>query len=140
MPIYEFKCKCGHSHEEFMMMSAKEPDKCPKCGCKNGKGYSKSFGQPHVIVRGDPKTFGQAAEENAKRLGKEQMQLMAEEAKTRTKKAGIRKLPKGASRIDTSKAKTPPWRDGSMGLKPMDKPLNVKKIKDVKKYIHTGET
>lgn len=101
-----------------------------------GKGFNQVFGVPNAVVRGNPKTFGQAAEENARRVGREQLELMAEEDKARVS-TFKGKLPKGAS-LNKTQAKTPPWRDGSLGIPAMDKPLDVAKVKNVKRYIETG--
>jgi putative FmdB family regulatory protein len=35
MPNYDYECtKCGHTFEVFQAMSAKQLEKCPKCGKK----------------------------------------------------------------------------------------------------------
>jgi len=31
MPMYDFKCECGHTHEAFKKMNDPAPE-CPKCG------------------------------------------------------------------------------------------------------------
>ncbi len=73
-------------------------------------------------------TFGQQSEYNYKKLGKEQAAKMKEEHHTASKKI------KPDSEI-------PWWRDGSIpGTKRLEKPLDVRKIKDTEKYIMTGET
>lgn len=140
MPVYEFRCDaCEHAYSEFLALTAERPKKCPACGDK--KSFGQVFSVPNTIVRGQPKTIGQAAEENAKRVGKEQMEMMFDPELPQNKKpAGKGRLPKGAKRVDTSKAETPWWRDGTVpGVPKLDKPLDVKKIKNVQKYIRTGE-
>ena len=123
--------------EEFQWFSEKPLKKCPSCGKK--KLFKVITGGAAAIVRGNPTTFGQAAEENAKRLGKEKMALMADEYKNAKKEARL-KLPGGAKKVERPKEVPPPWwRDGSIeGLPKQDKPLDLKKVKDVKEYIRTG--
>jgi putative FmdB family regulatory protein len=141
MPIYAFKCdSCKHTHDEFLSIMAKKPTKCPKCN--KAKGYGQVFTAPNMIVRGDPKTFGAAAEENAKRVGKEQMQLMEEADKARITagKKSSGKLPKGATSL-AGQGETPPWRDGSFGIPKMEKALDAQKVdtpEKQQKYIQTG--
>lgn len=140
MPLYEYACeKCGHEHDEFQPISAKPLTKCPECGAK--KGYGRKFSVPNAIVRGidNAKTFGQAAEENARRLGKAGIQ--AEAAADKARVSNFKgKLPKGASINTSGSDKPPPWRDGSYGTAVLDKPLDVTKVKNPKRYIETGKT
>jgi hypothetical protein len=117
-----------------------QPKACPGCGEAYGRGFNQDYSQSRVIgvVYGDPKTFGQQAELNAKRTGKERMQQMAEEDARRLS-GYTGPLPPGASINTTGTGETPPWRDGSMGLAPLEKPLDLTKVKDVNKYVRTGE-
>ncbi len=92
-----------------------------------------------MITYDSPTTVGQQAEINARRVGKEQMQLMAEESKTRFS-SFTGKLPDGASPLKTA-PETPWFRDGSVpGLAKLDKPLDVSKLKDVRAYVEKGVT
>jgi hypothetical protein len=119
---------------------APHPAACPKCGTAYGKGFEQDYAQFRVTgtVYGDPKTVGQQAELNAKRLGNEQTQLLWEREQNRMSEyAGP--LPPGAKPI-TGEAVTPPWRDGSWGIKPLDKPLDLGAVKNTTKYIETGES
>jgi len=139
MPVYEYACeKCGHAHDEFQPIAAQPLTKCPRCGAK--KGYGRKFSVPNAIVRGveSARTFGQAAEENARRLGKAGMdaEVAADKARVSNYKG---KLPKGAEVNTTGTGATPPWRDGSMGAGKLDKPLDVAKLKNPKRYIETGK-
>jgi hypothetical protein len=64
-------------------------------------------------VYGNPKTFGQQAELNAKRLGSELYQKMWDPALQPERKY-TGPLPPGAS-LARGTGETPPWRDGSLG-------------------------
>lgn len=65
--------------------------------------------------------MGQQAELNAKKAGKERMQMLAEAGGGGGKEV-------------------PWWRDGSVeGLPRMDKPLNLDGVKDLQKYVEVGE-
>jgi hypothetical protein len=118
-----------------------QPKACPKCDEVYGKGFNQDYSKSQVVgvVYGDPKTFGQQAELNAKRAGREQMQQMAEESARRLSEY-TGPLPQGASINTTGTGETPPWRDGSLGLPPMEKPLDLSQVKDVNRYVRTGET
>jgi hypothetical protein len=101
------------------MSDANWPIKCPQCKKKK---LERDYGVPIVPVIQDktPKTVGQQAEANKKAMGNEQWQ------KKRDELLGE----KGRQQQATP---TPWWRpEGS-------KPLDVTKIKDVQKYIETGE-
>lgn len=132
MPIYLFRCeKCKINSEQVHLMSeAHEP--CQKCGEPYGDVFHQRFMeyQTQAIQKGDPKTFGQQSELNAKRLGKEQMQLMEEDIMKPKPFTG--KLPAGASLPDRSGAAKPFWRENKK------KPINPKKI-NVKKYVEEGK-
>lgn len=142
MPNFTFDCaRCGHSLEEFLFLNDPRPESCPECGAAKPDFGQRFHGQaPMGWVKGDPKTFGQQAELNAQRMGKEQMQRMREEALK--KKPFTGKLPEGASiNREYENVKELPWyRDGSVpGLPKREKPLNLDKVKDVTKYVMTGE-
>lgn len=144
MPTREYQCdECGHSFEDFFYpISADHPNKCPECGEVYGDLFRQVYqggGGSCGVIYGSPSTFGQQAELNAKRMGKEQMQLMAEEAKARRKK-GSRVINGVERKRDTTEAETPWWRTGEVaGLPAMEKQLDLRKISDPKKYIETGE-
>lgn len=138
MPVYSYRCeKCQGEYEEFRSIKADPPETCKLCGKASP---SQVFTEPNAIVRGNPKTFGAAAEENAKRVGRESMDAIMEADRARVAGSGFTgKLPKGARLPEKAKAVTPPWRDGSMGIPKLDKPLNLKKVKDKDAYIRTGK-
>jgi hypothetical protein len=118
---------------------APHPDKCGKCGEAYGQRFGQDYAQFRVTatVYGDPKTVGQQAELNEKRMGGELTQRLWEDQKSKVR-AYSGPLPDGARPI-TDPGETPPWRDGSMGLAPLEKPLDLTKVKDVNKYVRTGE-
>jgi len=122
MPTYEYACDaCGASHEEFRRMSEPGPDACPACG--EGARFRQVFGAPVLVQYGNPTTFGQQAEINARRAGKEQMARMAE---AQSVGPWTGPTPPGAQ--------PPPERKLTAGIEPAD----LSKIKDVHKYIVTG--
>jgi putative FmdB family regulatory protein len=127
MPTYEFECeKCGFNLEEFFMMYEPKPEICQKCGAGKPTFHQVFSGSNPVCRTNEPRTFGQQAEKNAKELGKEQLQKMAEQC-----------VP---AELKKRKVEKPWWRDGSVeGCPEMDKPLDVTKIKDMKKYVEKGE-
>jgi putative FmdB family regulatory protein len=87
---------------------------------------------PFVIIKGEPTTLGQLAEANNKKFGKEQVSLKQEEdRRKRTRKSNI-PLTYGAKPLDRSKPERPWYRPDS------DTVLNLKKIKNVERYIETG--
>jgi putative FmdB family regulatory protein len=141
VPTYEYQCdNCDHHYEEFRSILSEHPTNCPMCGISFGDCFRQIYDQVGQvgIVYGDPKTIGQQAELNAKRLGKEKMELIKDEMRNRTPNF-TGKLPKGA-KLNKMQRKTPWWREGKLpGLKKLDKPLDVDKVKDVKKYIETGD-
>src|SRR5579885_2787067 len=128
------------------MMNTDHPKKCPSCGCRFGKKFHQVLSGGNVIGRvyGEDRarTVGQQAEINAKRLGKEQLQLLAEAQKQKTPWTGPtpKKGVKPKEGAAEAKPQTPWWRDGSVpGLPKLDKPLKLIKIKDTKKYIEEGQ-
>ncbi len=94
------------------------PAKCPSCKkLKLRQDYSR---KKITVDDGVIRSVGRQAEVNAKRDGKELTELKAEQML-------------GSDGMAKRKAPTPWWR------KPGSKPLDVTKIKDVTKYIQTGE-
>lgn len=130
MPRYSYACgKCEHKFEDYHLMSEPHPKKCPACG-KNSLGQSFDNHNITGVVYGNPTTIGQQAELNTKRLGREQHQRMVEQD------FQSRKLKSPTE----PKVETPWYRSGCIdGLEKLDKPLELSKIKDTKKYIETGE-
>jgi putative FmdB family regulatory protein len=140
MPTYPYHCEaCGKEFDEFRFMNEPAPEVCPYCGVRGRLRQIFHGGEVVGMVRGyeNAKTFGQVAELNAKRMGKEQLDRMREEANQKSPFTG--KLPDGARVNERKSEEVPIWRDGSLGNKPMSKPLDMKKVKNVEKYIHTGE-
>lgn len=141
IPSYSYLCgSCRHAFDQFKSIAAPHPAECPRCGEPYGRAFQQDYAQFRVTgtVYGDPKTVGQQAELNAKRLGGEQTQLLWEREQTRLS-GYTGPLPPGAKPI-TGEAVTPPWRDGSWGTKPLDKPLDLGAVKNTTKYIETGES
>lgn len=128
MPSYAYRClTCEHEFEDFHLMSEPHPKRCPKCGKKISQIFDNHQVTP--LCYGNATTVGQQAEENTRKLGREGHQKMVEaDCKARKLKS------------PTKKKELPWYRDGSVeGTKRLDKPLNISKIKDTKKFIETGE-
>ncbi len=116
--------------------------RCPACGEDKLK---KLFGLPNAIVRGSPRTIGQLAEDNTRKLvakhGKEKANQLIHE-RSYGKGGKKLKLPSGASATERPKEVETPWfRSGEIeGTGPRsDTPINPTTIKDPVKYIKTGE-
>lgn len=126
--INEYFClTCEHRWEietEFAK-PPKTPKKCPVCKKKTVGQQFTTFGVVNFLE--SARNFEHASDINKKRLGKEQLQLMEDADPIISKKK--------------QRAKNLPWwQDGSVeGLPRDEKPLDLSTIKDVKKYIETGE-
>jgi putative FmdB family regulatory protein len=143
MPTYSFACTCGKRYEEFRWFSEGMPGKCPACPRKYGKGFGQDYSQnrPLGLAYGNPTTVGQQSEINMKKTGTElEHKLAVKEKKKRAGFAG--KLPQGA-KVQERPEKSPPppwWRDGSVaGTQRLDAPLNLKEVKNLEKYVQTGD-
>lgn len=138
MPAYEMLCEqCGYHNTDYRSIHQGPRKKCPKCKSKEPE-FHQVYAAPILIVRDNPTTFGQMAEINAKRLGKEQMEKMKEEFAAPKKEKRL-KLPKGAKRVNPSN-EVPWFRSGEVGGLPKEpKPIDLTKISDVKKYIKEGK-
>ncbi len=127
----EFYCDdCDQVFAESQSIHDRVRDKCPQCGAKTPT-FNQLFGNPHVLILGEATTVGQQSERNVKRLGKELIQIQEEQelAKRQPIARNGRKIEK------RSKTKERPfWRKDS------DKPLDISKIPDLKKYIEHGTT
>jgi hypothetical protein len=123
--IYPVRCrKCDYANPDYEIWWSELPQdnfpvKCPSCRKKQ---LVRDWGEPSdcIIRDNTPKTAGQDAERNAKLLGKELTQKKAEEVL-------------GDKTMAKRNAPTPWWRE------PNSKPLDVSKVKDVKRFIETGE-
>jgi hypothetical protein len=141
LPTYAFQCPCGYAEDVYLDYSDELPRNCPECGKGESEGFGQDYSQNRPVgwVYGfdNARTFGQVSEYNHRRLGKELSEKMQEEA-SRPRKSPWSKLPGAA---EPEKPETPWWRDGSVpGLKPMEKPLDLSRVKDTEHYIQTGET
>ncbi len=69
MPNYDFECEpCCYHTEIFMTFNEYENIKeCPVCGQKTLKRVI--LGVPNLLVRGNPTTIGQLADENTRKMG-----------------------------------------------------------------------
>ena len=137
MPTYNFVCEtCESQWELTQSINDQLPDTCPQCGGTEEDGVFHQIysGENFCFCRQEPTTVGQQAEINARRVGKEQIELMAEKSKPANHKGEFsRKFKGGTKTTERYKASRPWWRPHS------DKPLDVKKLKDPTKYILTGK-
>jgi putative FmdB family regulatory protein len=139
VPTYSMICdSCNHQFEEYRFFSEGEPPACPQCGCENGKSFHQKWSdnRPGGWVYGEDHatTVGQQAQYNAKRAGKERLEMMADE-QNRRPTGWNKRLGKEAPVPET-----PWWRDGSTeGLPKMEKPLDLKEVKNVENYIMEGK-
>ncbi len=137
MPFYDYHCSlCDHRYEEFRSVTAKPPKQCPRC--KKRKGFYQVLGAVIGVHGGEPTTVGQLAERNEKGMSRERHEQLLNEGRTDVYTGPI---PKGGKVLPTKpKAPTPWWRSGEVeGLKKMDKPLDLKKVRDINQYIATGD-
>lgn len=123
---------CGLQHEDIRRMSDPELKECPHCREPYGSRFNRDFTGARLvgIVYGEPKTFGQQAELNAKRLGKERVAQMAEESRNKVAKFQG-KMPRGGRLPGAGPGPRVPWFH--------DESVDTRKIKDKRKYIETGE-
>ncbi len=112
---------------------------CSKCG-HGEPDFNQVYGNTILIVYGNPTTVGQQSEINEKRAGKGKLDEMATSQQVARRKRFSGKLPKGASLSPHEDSETPWFRSGEVkGLPKRDKPLNLAKVKNVKKFIETGD-
>jgi len=126
MPEYQYKCdSCNYSFDIYQKINSPTKKTCPKCKAKS---LYKIFGSVLVFCN-NVNTIGQLAEKNKRTKGKGKDQKTMKE---KISESGIEKVKKDA--------KIPWWRSGDVkGLPKMDKPLNLKKINNVKNYIEGGK-
>lgn len=102
MPTFSLLCRqCNHAYEEFRWPSEGMPACCPSCQEPFGAGFDQNWMENRPIGRcgGEDRitTVGQQAEYNARRLGREQMGMLAQADRRRMKGGGFTgKLPEGA--------------------------------------------
>lgn len=151
MPTFAFICRgCGNSYEEFRWPSEGMPEHCPFCLTPFGDEFNQNWmvNRPGGLCKGEDRitTFGQQSEYNRRRLGKELCAKM--EAEEMAKRRGCHiKLPEGASLPsrepddgDDGGGGLPWYRSGDIPrVKKEEKPLKLKEVKDVEKYVMTGE-
>lgn len=140
MPTYGYCCDvCGHAAEEFRKLSDGHPPRCPRCGAAWGDGWRQDLTGlcGATIAYGEPTTFGQQAELNARRLGREQLRMLEERHAQRAPWQGP--VPRGASPVPAQPE--PPWfRSGDVpGLERMSAPLDLASVRNVEEYVMTGK-
>ena len=131
MPIYDFKCEnCGESQEIFRRFSEKLPEKAKDLDticCKKDAPVHQVFSAPAGHVSGT--TIGSLAEQNSKRMGKNQVESLTKEY--RTKKENVLSLKEGM-RIKNSAP------INKQTMKQIDK-INKMTTSQKKRYIEKGE-
>ena len=125
MPTYTFQCDaCGHIYEVFLWYSQQHPTDCPSC---EASAIRQIFGCG-VVGSYPVTTFGQQAEENARREGRECLQNMIADKKANGPNAG------------QDPGEIPWYRSGEIeGTTKLEKPLDLTKVKDVQSYICEGK-
>jgi len=109
---------CDYAFEHKQSIHDPVLRKCPKC---TKEALEQDYSKKQISINdGVCKTIGQQAEKNRKEMSKELFQREAE------RMAG----PKAAAKRN---AKTPWWREEGT------KALDLKSVKDTKKFILTGE-
>lgn len=143
MANYRMICRaCERVFELTRPMKDGPPDDCPNCGASEEEGFTQdwqgkcvlgwTYGEDHIT------TVGQQMELNMRRTSPEEREAICG---TPRKTASIWNQLPGATPVDTSAVEAPFWRDGSIqGLQKMDKPLDLKQVRDTTKYIETGGT
>ena len=93
MPTHLFHCDmCDKPHEFFLFITDPFPTQCPVCGAGEPSYRRVWHGQAPMgfLKDAEPKTVGQLAERNARREGKERLELMAEERRRKKPWTGPR--------------------------------------------------
>lgn len=116
MPRYDYECSaCNHAEEIFQTFKEEALEKCPACKKKK---FRRVITSVNFVMKREPTTLGQLAEQKKKKLGKELVE--AREAQ--------------------DKAKKKPKKKNWYGTLPEDKKKVVLSSKErAEKYIHTGE-
>tara|TARA_Y100000310_G_scaffold303187_1_gene341289 strand:- start:1024 stop:1422 length:399 start_codon:yes stop_codon:yes gene_type:complete len=132
MPTYDFKCRlCGTVQEIFRRFSEKLPEKakdldticCDKDAC-----VYQIFSAPASHISGT-KTIGSLAEQNSRRMGKDQVENLTEEY--RTKKEDALSLKEGMKIKNSAPISTEK-------MKQINK-INQMTTSQKKRYIEKGE-
>lgn len=120
MPIYEYQCEFGHTHEEYQSIKEFDKDRiveCPQCGNKMESVINGGLGGFVENIT----TVGQLGEHNWKKLGKCRQEEMREKNKASraaaAKEAGI---------------------DESLNYKKMRK-LSGLTMEQKRRYVQTGK-
>lgn len=122
MPTYDYRCDgCGDEFELYQSFTENVKRTCKKCGEKKLK---RLIGCGIDAFCHNVTTLGQLGERNARAAGKCKADEVAAVSSDKKKKA--------QQLTSSEKGKRPWWRD-------TDKPLDIKKIKNVKKYIEEGK-
>lgn len=139
MPIYEYACReCEIAFDAFQKMSDKPLKTCPMC---EKDILVKLFSIPHIKVESDPKTIGELAERNTRRMSKDELAEKSE-LKRDKRKQGMKEIAnKAGGKAIEQPDSIPWWRDGkSFGCKYSDKPIDTSKISNLRKYVETGQS
>lgn len=70
MPIYEYRCPCGHEEDRELPVSKSQLEKCPSCKKKK---MERLISVSSGYVRQEAKTLGQLADRNAKKMGRHEV-------------------------------------------------------------------
>lgn len=124
MPNYHYICKnCEYEFEVFQSIHENPKKRCEKCK----KHKLERIIYAAMVIDKTPKTIGSWAEAENKKLGAEQVELKKKKLMEESK------VPYTGPGKPLKKEKIKPWWRTS------DKPLDLKTVKNVEKYIITGD-
>jgi putative FmdB family regulatory protein len=137
MPLYEYVCRpCELSFESFQRMSEEPLKDCPFCEKQT---LERLFSVPHVKIPDNPKTLGELAEYNTKKMSAEDREIQTSLKKEKRRRAVKELENKTGAKLMESTA-IPWWRNGENGTKYSEKLIDTSKITNIKRYIETGKT
>ena len=127
---YEYLCSnCNYNFEITQSIHDEALNVCDQCFHVT---LNRVIHAPYIINHTNPQNMVSLAERNTKKMGKYELESKREADKPNKKDLLSKKLPKGASIVKRGKPKTPWWRPST------NKPVNLKTIKNTRKYIETG--
>ena len=125
MPTYDYRCEaCGHTMEKWQSFKEDVIKECPECKQEE---MVRLFGNPFLLIKGEPTTLIQQAEANSKRMGRNECEEREAKSKEILDKA------KGRKSVEHN---TPFWRNGSIpGTIKSDAPLTPAQVDVYKKDL-----
>lgn len=139
MPLYEYACPdCELAFEMLQKMSDDVLKVCPFCSKKT---LTKLFSVPHIQIESEPKTIGELAERNTKKMSKDELSEKTERKLEKRRQGLAETAAKVGGKAIKQSDTIPWWRDGkSFGSKYSEKPIDTTKISNIRRYVETGKT